>query len=175
MPYFSNIEYFCSMITSDFILPLFPNLSLSEKEELTEQIDIIEHKLKFIATEIRPQVCILSSDDQNFRPREVSELFSLLIKIAGGNYTSDITEADFLILTQNNSEWHYDFESLSQNLSSAKAYTNNKLYLAKQSLWDLSSYQDTLSTLETLAEIIQAKYFHYGREGIDWIKLDFTA
>lgn len=163
------------MNTSELILPLFPNLSLSQKEELTEQIDIIEHKLKFITPEIRPHVCILSNNGQDFQSQDINDLFSLLIRTAGGIYTFDSASADFLILTQDTTQWHYDFEVLSQTFSTSKAYANNKIFLAKQSLRDLSNYKHTLSTLETLAEIIQTKYFHYGREGTDWIKLDFST
>lgn len=161
------------MNETNTILDIFPDIDTESKENLQEQVDIIIHKLKFIGPEIRPKVMIQMIKSTTLTQKSLDVLQSLIL-IAGGIPSDLYTEATMLIAIQGAPQWFDNIESMlnSTEFSESPALQKNNLYIVKETAVQTSSPDQLLSSLETLAEIIQSKYFHYGREGVDWIKFD---
>ncbi|MCL8001028.1 hypothetical protein M8994_22815, partial [Brucella sp. 21LCYQ03] len=146
----------------------------SAYERLVEEVDIVYHKLKFIPMESRPRVALVSNI------RDLSQDFSLLTKealeIAGGSWQASlhISEADKIIVVQQNELLYADLPVVLEedSLAQSPAIINNELYIIQQDVFENASANAFLKQVEIFAEIIQAKYFVYGHDGQDWVQFD---
>lgn len=145
----------------------------SEKAELLEEeIDIVIHKLKFIAADQRPSVLLLAQKT-NFAPL-INEQVSDIVKIAGGNILTDETDnPDIIIVIQENDELYSTLIDALQhsNYARTKAVQENHIFIIQQSDFGTDAESFTRD-VEISAEIIQPKYFIFGRQGSDWVSFD---
>ncbi|HLS94106.1 hypothetical protein BC792_13026 [Sphingobacterium allocomposti] len=162
-------------------LPFFSAL-LNELEErdperaalLEEEANILIHKLKFVPTEQRPSVLVLSQKE-HFRPL-VNEQTTDSTVIAGAIPALDKYENPaILIIVQDDPALYGELPSLLQDdvLSRTDAVMNNQIYIVQKS--DFGRLPtEFLRDVEICAEIVQPKYFIYGRQGTDWVRFDMA-
>jgi len=149
-----------------------PNADLVD--QLEEEVDIVLHKLKFIAQDTRPKVLLLDS----ITPPSLLEsaLADDTIRIAGGIPLSldAYQQAQILIIKQDEFTLYGQLpEFINQDMwKEIPAIRNNQLYLVKKDDFAAIPGKDFLTELELMAEIIQPKYFIYGHQGLHWIKFD---
>lgn len=146
----------------------------SQAEVFQEEIDIIIHKLKFLPQDSFPTVAILDqSNDFQFM---YSDILAEKVQLAGGVLAKDMQEdPQVIIVVQKSSELYTILPSYLAQLKNQKvrALLENKIHiLQSESFADKD--EQYLRDVEILAEIIQPKYFVYGREGEDWVKFDFA-
>ena len=149
-------------------------LADSEKaERLEEEVDILIHKLKFIAEDQRPTVLILNQHQQF--AVSYSSAVADAVSIAGGSLLEHITDnPSILIIQQQDGSLYSALPELLQSpaLSRSSAVLNNKVFIIQNQDFNAQTSDAFLVDVETLAEIIQPKYFIYGRNGISWVKFD---
>jgi len=145
-----------------------------EAASLEEEIDIIVHKLKFLPIESFSNVVLLDQQ-KNFEPY-TSSTIAEKVKIAGGNLISNLdSNADKIIIVQQDDSLYNILPSLLRQpeIRDSKAFTDNAIYIIYRSNFDKDDI-NYLSDTEILAEILQPKYFFYGRDGIDWVKFEIN-
>ncbi|ERJ59543.1 hypothetical protein [Sphingobacterium paucimobilis] len=137
-----------------------------------EEIDTIIHKLKFLTADAIPSVCIV--DQNNDFQSSYSPILQEKVKVAGGNLTNSLQDdiAIFIILQRDESLYGTMPDFLNRHAGS-KAITNNHVYIVQTAQFD-ENENTYLQDVEILAEIIQPKYFIFGRNGSDWIKFDLN-
>lgn len=147
-------------------------------EEISEEIDIVLHKLKFIPTETLPKVLII---DENTPSVAVTPLMQELVRAAGGilldpNDPSSPTQADKLLFAQDAMQLYGKLPFLLSEppYQSAPAVAHDEIYIIENNDFGKRSIDHVRSTLEILAEIVQPKYFIYGRQGTDWTRFELT-
>ena len=141
-------------------------------EHWEEEIDTIIHKLKFLPSDAIPSVCIVdqSNDFQVVYSLELQEK----VKIAGGALATDFDKNIGLFIILQKDEGLYSIiPSFIQQQQDTKAVINNNLYVIHSPQFN-SDDNYYLQDIEILAEIIQSKYFIFGRDGHDWIKFDLA-
>ncbi|SFT07934.1 hypothetical protein [Sphingobacterium wenxiniae] len=142
-------------------------------EYLDEEINILIHKLKFISSEQRPTVLVLDQK-HDFEPL-YNEQLADTIAIAGGVLLQEKFDNPSLILIIQHSESLYSQISalLSDHIiSQTEALQHNNLYIIQKE--GFGTTDNFLEDVEISAEIIQPKYFIYGRQGTDWLKFDIA-
>lgn len=142
-------------------------------ERLEEEVDILIHKLKFIAEEQRPTVLILDQSQQ-FAVSYTPSLADA-VSIAGGTLVEQLTDNPSLIIVQQLDGSLYSALPellLTPALNRSDAVVNNKIFIIQNETFNQQNSDAFVIDLETLAEIIQPKYFVYGRNGITWVKFD---
>lgn len=166
------------------IVQLVPAIAASE--DLQERIELIIHKLKFVAH--RPSVMFLNSlvpvSSDN------SELLNTLADIAGGivmNIPKSVVsdEESLAMLAQLDPEIliikldHADHEHTASQLSllfnwsgwaEMSAVKKNNVYILDTANAFILGREATVDGLEALAEIIQSKYFVFGNQGTIWTR-----
>jgi len=103
-----------------------------------------------------------------------STLLEEKINIAGGRLLADSqSAADVVIIIQKNDELYSLLPSFIAELreQGSKAIENNKVFIIQSADFN-SAATSYLADTESLAEIIQPKYFFFGRDGQDWVKFD---
>ncbi|GHE47602.1 ABC transporter substrate-binding protein [Sphingobacterium griseoflavum] len=149
-------------------------LAPQEASVLDEEISILLHKLKFIPLEQRPSV-LLVRQDTGFQP-VYNEKFSDMVQIAGGKLLAEkFDNPDILLIIQNNESLYGEMGILMEDdlLNRTNALRSNQIFIVQKS--DLGDHNDDfLRDVEICAEIIQPKYFIYGRQGQDWVKFDIV-
>ena len=147
----------------------------AEKAEfLQEEIDIMIHKLKFLSKDNFPKTIILDQS-QSFQPL-FNDLLAEKINIAGGILQADFTEgADIIIIKQAHEGLYSELPTLlsAETLQSINAIKQDKVFIIQNPQFN-SSDDSYLADVEILAEIIQSKYFFYGRDGEDWVKFSIA-
>ncbi|WP_392469641.1 hypothetical protein ACF3OC_14820 [Sphingobacterium cellulitidis] len=140
-------------------------------ELLEEELNIIIHKLKFIAIENRPMVEIIDLSTPATDPTYIEELS----EIAGAQNNPLVKEAEnieILIFINDNPAFLGKLpELLNNQYSDYKAVKNNNVFIIQKADFAKNKENYLLDT-EIFAEIIQSKYFVYGHEGQYWIKFD---
>lgn len=160
------------MTTYEEIITRLNKTDQAEAERWEEQIDIITHKLKFLPTEAIPKVCIIDQGN-NFRAIDSSQLKEK-VKIAGGIPNDDLHEnTEILIIRQRDESLYSLIPELIEQHQAVKAIVNNKIYIIQSELFEQTDASFLLD-LEILAEIIQPKYFVFGRSGDHWIKFELV-
>ena len=147
-----------------------PNLA----EHLDEEINILIHKLKFIPEDQRPSVLILEQQT-GFQPL-FNEQLRDSIAIAGGKLlTEKYDNPSLLFIVQENDKLYTDVPALllDEILSRTDAVQSNNVYIIQKRNFGMES-SDFLHDLEICAEIVQPKYFIYGRKGTDWVQFDIA-
>jgi len=138
-----------------------------EADRLEEKIGILVHKLKYIPQEQRPTVLVLAQKNA-FEPLFNAHLQDV-VAIAGGRLLREkFDDPSVIVLVREDSALYSQIASLIEDavLSRTDALKNNRLFIVHKQ--DFGTSDDFLSDIEIAAEIIQPKYFIYGREGKDW-------
>lgn len=162
------------MTTYEQIIANLKDANPTQAELMEDEINIIIHKLKFLPQDSFPTVVIISQHN-NFQA-VYNPLLAEKVQLAGGKLASDMSEDPQVILVMQSSDDL--FQVLPSYLTDLKAQKTralleNKIFVLQTNInenKDESYVRDT----EILAEIIQHKYFFYGREGSDWLKFDFA-
>ncbi|WP_257669500.1 ABC transporter substrate-binding protein [Parapedobacter tibetensis] len=149
-------------------------------ENLEERINIITHKLKFIADEHKPKVLCING----VSPMTIAhnEYIDNLVSIAGGiNYfdaPSDKLNPDLLIIISSqpmpqlldelpaalsNREW-----------SETQAVKNNNVYVIHNSKFLHQPGATIADDIEILAEIINPRQFFFGRNEDVWMQFSLN-
>ncbi|MHC8947880.1 hypothetical protein [Sphingobacterium hungaricum] len=145
------------------------------KESIEEEITIINHKLKFIIGEAKPSVLILNQS-MDFDSK-ISSVVEDCISLCGGQPVDSIADNPSIVIV------HLDDPSLYGKLpetilnypfSESDAIKNNQLYIAHSVSFENESQDNILDIVEILAEIIQPKYFIFGKTGNDWVQFDLN-
>jgi len=142
----------------------------AEADRLEEEIDILVHKLKYIPQEQRPTVLVLAQK-KAFEPLFNTYLQDV-VAIAGGRLVHEkFDDPSVVVLVRENGALYGQIASLVEDavLGRTDALRNNRLFIVHKP--DFGTSDDILPDVEIAAEIIQPKYFVYGREGKDWDSL----
>lgn len=158
------------MTTHHEIIANLKQKDQAEAERWEEEIDIIIHKLKFLTSDAIPTVGLIdqSNDFQIATSSQIQEK----VKIAGGKLAENFSEhIEIFIILQSDESLYSLIPSFIDAHNTTKAITNNKIYIIQSDSFNINE-ESYLQDLEVLAEIIQPKYFVFGRDGQDWIKFD---
>jgi len=141
---------------------------------LEEEIDILIHKLKFIPQEARPTVLVLDQQS-SYQPANSTQL-SDIITIGGGDLLFEkFDNPSKLVIIQHSDDLYADIVSILEDevISRTDAVQNNEVYIVNKPTFGVN-HDNFLPDVEIAAEILQPKYFVYGRQGDDWVKFDLT-
>lgn len=147
-----------------------PNLA----EHLEEEVNILIHKLRFIPEEQRPSTLILTQQS-GFKPL-FNEQLADSIAIAGGKLLVEkYDNPSHLFIIQDNEKLYTDLPGLLQDeiLCRTGAILSNNVYIIQKRNFGMER-TDFLHDIEICAEIVQPKYFIYGRKGTDWVPFDIA-
>lgn len=146
-------------------------------ENLEERINIISHKLKFIAEENKPKIAFF---------REVSPAVTTddgylanLIRIAGGIYQTGVSTEESnpdLLIVFNEKPISQLLTGLPQALSiwsQTRAVANNRIYIIHHPDYLRQPSARVADDIEILAEIFYPKYFVFGRDEDVWMKFEW--
>jgi len=139
-------------------------------DRLEEEIGILIHKLKYIPQEQRPTVLVLAQKAA-FEPLFNAQLQDV-VAIAGGRLLREKFDNPSVVLVVREDDALYgQIASLLDDdiLSRTDALQNSRLFIVQRP--DFGTSDGFLAEVEIAAEIIQPKYFIYGREGEDWERL----
>lgn len=160
------------MTKYEAIIANLRSLNPTQAESMEEEIDIIIHKLKFLPQDSFPAVAILNQKN-NFTPIYHS-LLAEKVKLAGGSLVVSLEEnPQVIIIIQDSNDLYQVLPAYLLELKSQKirALIENKVYIIQGD--DFSDLDENyVRDTEILAEIIQSKYFFYGRDGNDWVKFN---
>jgi iron complex transport system substrate-binding protein len=145
-------------------------------EEQQERLDIIQHKLKF--TEQRPTVAIVKAlDPIVLAADEIVDLVAMAggTLIEGDEQTLLALNPDVIILMPEDMPVAQTMSSVDTLLqlpgfTDLKAVKGNRLYIVDGDSYLEDSAENTVDTVELMAEIIYPKQFIFGHEGNGWIK-----
>lgn len=139
-------------------------------EILDDEVHIIIHKLKFITASDRPKVVVL--DGLNPTVINTSNYLQECLTIAGGIPTNNIAEADKVIIINDEELTIAQIPNLlsDSNWYDTNAIKLNQVFLINKEKFGKIPGKNYCLELETLAEILQPKYFFYGLEGTTWIQ-----
>lgn len=145
-------------------------------DEQQERLDIITHKLKFM--EQKPTVAIIKTlDPIVLAADEMKDLVATAggVLIEGDEQTLLALNPDVIMLMPNDmpiAETMSNMDTLLQlpGLAGLKAVKNNRLYIVDSAMVVNDAAENTVDTIEMLAEIIYPKQFIFGYEGNGWIK-----
>jgi len=146
-------------------------------ENLEERINIISHKLKFIANENKPHVAFFCDDS----PISVLEdgYLANLIRIAGGIPQTGIPTEESnpsLLIIFNEKPISQLLTELPQalvNWSKTAAVANNHIYIVHHPDYLRQPGALIADDAEILAEIFYPKYFVFGRDEDVWMKFEW--
>ena len=160
------------MTAYETIIEKIKQSDILKAENMEEEIDIIRHKLKFLTEESLPNTLILAQQN-NYHPL-YNDLIVEKVKVAGGILMSEYaTNVDCIIIKQDDESLYSQIGGLleSENIKNSNAIKNNNLFIIQNKTFNESD-ENYLADVEILAEILQPKYFVYGRNGEDWVKFD---
>jgi iron complex transport system substrate-binding protein len=143
-------------------------------EKIEDETSILIHKLKFISATDRPKVLVL---DQ-IQPLEINRSAYLqeAIKIAGGIPVTAENEADKIIVIGQGEQTFIQIPQLLNTaaIASSKAIELDQVFIMTSEQFAQIPGYNYLSELESLAEILQPKYFVYGHEGNVWLQFQLN-
>ena len=143
-------------------------------ENLEEEVNILIHKLKFIPEDQRPTVLILAQQS-NFEPLFTPQLEDC-VHIAGGNLLQEkYDNPGLLLIVQNDEKLYTAVPNILQDeiLSRTDAIKSNNVFIIQKENFGTNEL-DFLHDTEICAEILQPRYFIYGRKGTDWVQFDIA-
>ncbi|MBK1439414.1 hypothetical protein JHJ32_05395 [Parapedobacter sp. ISTM3] len=149
-------------------------------EDLEERIDIIIHKLKFIANDNKPRVLAL----YDVHPLKIAhnEYLASLVQICAGiSYPGDITASIWnpdIIIVINDKPMPRLLDELPATFSDpawrqVNALANNQVYIVHNSNYLHQPGALIADDAEILAEIIHPKYFVFGRDEDAWMRFEW--
>ncbi len=143
-------------------------------EKIEDEANILIHKLKFISATDRPKVLVV---DQ-IEPLEINRSAYLheAIKIAGGMPVTTENEADKIIVIGHGEQTFIQLPKLLNTpaITSSKAIELDQIFIMTDKQFAQIPGYNYLKELESLAEILQPKYFVYGHEGNDWLQFQLS-
>jgi len=148
-------------------------------ENLEERINIISHKLKFITDESKPNVQFLR-DVLPVRTID-NEYLGTLVRIAGGRHhpdtRDDVPNPDIIVVVSHKPAQQL-LSELPQGLSDPKwsqttAVKNGDVYIIHHREYLQQPGATIADDAEILAEILQPKYFIFGRDEDAWMKFEW--
>ncbi|MGY3052879.1 ABC-type Fe3+-hydroxamate transport system substrate-binding protein [Pedobacter sp. UYEF25] len=145
-----------------FLDHLTINLLPAKIEELTERLELVEHKIKFM--DKPPVTCVNADGSPNFYLSEE-------IAIAGGMVGRDVFAAIFLIFY----EPEKTLIDLMREVPAAlnpewPAVKNNRVILLNDDINRSLTAENAVSLIEDMAEMIHPGTFIFGHEGHKWIR-----
>lgn len=149
-------------------------------EDLEERINIITHKLKFIADDSKPTVLCVNTISPVSATH--NEYLDNIIRIAGGiNYfdsEKEVLNPDILII-QTKVAIPQLLSELPDTLSTQKwsqtnAVSNDNIYVVHDDRYLHRPGADIADDIEILAEIINPKHFIFGRNKDVWMKFSIN-
>lgn len=149
--------------------------NVERKESIEEEITIINHKLKFITGEAKPTVLILNQS-MDFDSK-ISSVVHDCISLCGGQPVDSVADNPSILIV------HLDDPSLYGKLpetilnypfAELDAIKNNRLFIVHSVSFENETQNNILDIVEILAEVIQPKYFIFGRNGNDWVQFDLN-
>lgn len=148
-------------------------------EELEERINIINHKLKYIAAESKPKVTVLNE----VLPAQVADnkYVGNLVAIAGGIIHASTAVGELnpdIIIIVNDQPVSQLLEKLPEALSThewlkTNAIKNNNIYIIQHSGYLRQPGVNIADDAEILAEILHPKHFIFGRDKDVWMKFNW--
>lgn len=146
-------------------------------ENLEERINIISHKLKFIADENKPKVIFF----RDASPISIAEdgYLANLIRIAGGIHQTEVlteeSNPDLLIIFNEKpiSQLLTELPQALSTWSQTPAVTNNHIYIIHHDGYLRQPGALIADDAEILAEIFYPKYFVFGRDEDVWMKFEW--
>ncbi|MCA5005436.1 ABC transporter substrate-binding protein [Sphingobacterium bovistauri] len=154
------------------IISNLQHINPSKAELLEEEIDIIQHKLKFLSKENLPKTLVLDQKS-NFHSLE-SVVLAEKINTAGGVYIESLDgNPDCIIILQENENLYSQLSNVldQEKIKATNAYMSNNIYIIQFAAFNTLD-EEYLKDTEILAEILQPKYFVYGHDGISWVKFE---
>ncbi len=144
-------------------------------DELEERINIIAHKLKFIAEENKPKVVIF--DDRSSLSTVRNSYLANLIKIAGGIHLMDTENPDpdvtIFITEKPMPQLLNELPHFLSTWSQTNAVLNNRVYIVHNGSYLCQPGSLVADDAEILAEILYPKYFIFGRDADVWMKFEW--
>ncbi|MEH6307903.1 hypothetical protein RYH73_19770 [Olivibacter sp. CPCC 100613] len=148
-------------------------------EALTERINIVVHKLKFIPDNQRPSVQVVTESVQEDGS---AAYMDMIIKTAGGRaYRGEVAEGgpDVLVFPARNKSMFQLLGEIPALLADAEwervpAIQQNKIYLIDGEKHLLENLSDVANDVELMAEVLYPQYFIYGGEGESWMKFELS-
>lgn len=154
------------------IIENIKRVDAEQAEEMEEKIDVLLHKLKFLPADSFPNVVILNQSN-NFNPL-FDPILVEKVKIAGGTLNAALDpNTQIIIFLQQDESLYNDLPATLINLKQQKirALIENKVFILQNSSFQ-NEDDEYIRNVETLAEIIQPKYFYFGHEGLTWFKFE---
>ncbi|WP_188505538.1 ABC transporter substrate-binding protein [Parapedobacter pyrenivorans] len=149
-------------------------------ENLEERINIISHKLKFILEENKPNVLFLN--DVSPAKTIYNEYLGNMVQVAGGRIQpgtrdNQVGNPDILIIV-NDKPIPQLLNELPNALSTpdwsqTAAISNGNVYIIRHSGFLRQPGATIADDAEILAEIINPKYFVFGRDEDAWMKFEW--
>ena len=148
-------------------------------ENLEERINIISHKLKFITEENKPNVLFLN--DVSPAKTIYNEYLGNMVRTAGGrthpNPGEDVWNPDKIIVVSNKPVSQL-LNELPKGLSAPEwsqtaAVSNGDVYIIHNGEFLRQPGAEIADDAEILAEILQPKYFVFGRDEDAWMKFEW--
>lgn len=148
-------------------------------EELAERINIVVHKLKFIADNQRPAVKVVAESTLD---NELEAYINTIIRTAGGRVYNEGLDTKgpqlFIFLAQNRSMFQLLGEIpgflADEEWENTPAIKENKVFLIDGEKHLLASLPEAADDVELLAEILYPQYFVFGGEGESWMKFELS-
>lgn len=149
-------------------------------EDLEERINIIIHKLKFIPEEHKPRIASLH--DVSPMAMAENEYLNRLISIAGGtaylSWDKDNFNPDILLLIPDKpvSELLNELPNAlaTKHWENTNALKNNNIYVIHDTRYLRQPGARIADDTEILAEIINPRYFVFGRDEDVWMPFSFS-
>lgn len=103
----------------------------------------------------------------------MSSFLTVLLSQGGKLLSEKYDNPTLLMIVQENDKLYTDVPELIQDeiLSRTDAIQGNNVYIIQKSNFGMGT-ADFLRDVEICAEIVQSKYFIYGRKGTDWVQFD---
>lgn len=147
-------------------------------EDIQERVDIIAHKLKFIADEHRPKILCLHDSSPVVIAQ--NDYLDKLVHIAGGiSYTrwqQQAFDPDAIILINDKpvSQLLSELPNIlaTSYWSETNAVKNNNIFVVHDGKALQQPSPRIAEDVELLAEIINPKYFIYGYNETSWMQFD---
>lgn len=151
-----------------------------DMEEIIERLEIITHKLKFIAAESRPKVHYIQ--DINPIRTKKDPYIDQLILLAGGIPQTDPTVERFnpnVLLVFSDKPITELFRELPlvlsmSELSEIEAIKNDRVYIIHHSDYFKTNGSLVAEDAEILAEILFPGYFVFGRDEDTWMQFSLS-
>lgn len=147
---------------------------------LQERIDIITHKLKFIAQDVRPATLFLTApypfEECKDTTLERYSHFAGGVRVGMDNGAVNLAEVIVIITPHPMEQIIGDIAPFfgTDNWANTPALKNNRLFVVNHSMiMNRVQEIEQMETIEMLAEILYPQYFNFGYEGAHWFRFEW--